>query len=95
MEHSTTDDTATDAAPTRHPAGFPLALAVVGERLEIAGLRSGEGVERRLAAMGLRPGSRCEVVQNERPGGLVLRMGESRMALGMGMAHKILVVRRP
>lgn len=77
------------------PAAFPLALAAAGEPLEIASVRGGEGLQRRLAAMGLYPGCVCEVVQNERPGGVVLRVGESRMGLGTGMVHKILVVPRP
>ncbi|MEJ2060578.1 MAG: FeoA family protein [Gammaproteobacteria bacterium] len=40
---------------------FPLGLAAAGEQLEIVGLRGGAGLEKRLAAMGLRPGSRFEV----------------------------------
>ncbi len=73
---------------------FPLSLAAVGETVEIDSLRSGAEMERRLAAMGLRAGTACIVLQNERPGGLVVRVGESRLGLGPGMAHKILVTRK-
>lgn len=76
------------------PAAFPLSLAAVGETVEVDSFRSGLEMEKRLAAMGLRPGVACEVLQNERPGGLVLRVGQSRLGLGMGMAHKILVTRK-
>ena len=83
------------ATESRAPAvAFSLGLAAVGETLEIQGFRSGMEMEKRLAAMGLRPGTQCQVLQNERPGGIVLRVGQSRLALGMGMAHKILVARK-
>lgn len=83
------------ATESRAPAAaFPLGLAAVGETLEIQSFRSGMEMEKRLAAMGLRPGTLCQVLQNERPGGIVLRVGQSRLALGMGMAHKILVTRK-
>lgn len=83
------------ATESRAPAAaFPLGLAAVSETLEIQGFRSGMDMVKRLAAMGLRPGTLCQVLQNERPGGIVLRVGQSRLALGMGMAHKILVTRK-
>lgn len=95
MAHPQAQEDARDPAGPAASAAFPLALAAAGEQVEVIALRGGEGLQRRLAAMGLHPGSRCEVVQNERPGGLVVRVGEARFGLGMGMVHKILVVRRP
>jgi len=72
---------------------FPLALAATGENLEIVALDGGERMTRRLEAMGLRPGTRLETLQNERPGGLVVRVGGTKLALGTGMVHRIRVVR--
>ncbi len=72
---------------------FPLALASTGENLEIVALEGGERMTRRLEAMGLRPGIRLEMLQNERPGGLVVRVGGTKLALGTGMVHRIRVVR--
>ncbi len=95
MAHAQVQEDAQGPTGTAAPAAFPLALAAPGEQVEVVALRGGEGLQRRLAAMGLHPGSRCEVVQNERPGGLVVRIGEARFGLGMGMVQKILVVRRP
>jgi ferrous iron transport protein A len=83
-----------EAAGRPDGGAFPLSLAAIGETVEIDRLRSGAEMERRLAAMGLRAGIACTVLQNERPGGLVLRVGESRLGLGPGMAHKILVTRK-
>jgi ferrous iron transport protein A len=73
-------------------APFPLAMAQEGERLRIHLLRGGKGLETRLTALGLNVGS--ELTVSQRSGGsLVVLRGETRIALGAGMAHKIMVVR--
>jgi ferrous iron transport protein A len=43
--------------------------------------------------MGLRPGKHVEMITNSGTGPLVLRLEESRIALGRGMAMKIYVRR--
>lgn len=73
-------------------APFPLAMAQEGERLRIHLLRGGKGLEMRLTALGLNVGSELTVSQRE-GGGLVVLRGETRIALGAGMAQKIMVVR--
>lgn len=70
---------------------FPLALAADGEALRIVDIRGGQGLRERLASRGLGLGSRVRVAQTEGPGGMVLHSGGSRIALGMGMAYRILV----
>lgn len=45
----------------------------------------------RLEEMGLRPGMRVQVLANEGHGPLLLRLGESRVAIGRGVAMKIRV----
>jgi ferrous iron transport protein A len=70
---------------------FPLALAAEGARLRIAGIRSGKGLAQRLATMGLIEGVEVELVQRHASGAVVVALGETRYALGAGMAHKILV----
>lgn len=79
---------------TDHPASnaaFPLALAQEGERPRIHLLRGGKGLEIRLTTLGLNLGS--ELTVSQRSGGsLIVLRGESRNALGAGMAHKIMVV---
>ena len=72
---------------------FPLAMAQEGEPLRIHLLRGGKGLELRLTELGLNVGS--EVTVSQRSGGsLVVLRGETRIALGAGLAHKIMVVRR-
>lgn len=80
-------------AQVRLQDAFPLGLAALGETLEIVAVHGGERLIKRLEAMGLRPGTRLQTLQNERPGGLVVRAGGARLALGAGMMHKIRVVR--
>ncbi len=75
----------------QHP--FPLAMAGEGEALRIVGLRAGRGADRRLTELGLNVGTEVVVRQRQPGGGLVVGRGEVRLALGGGMAHKILVIR--
>ena len=79
-----------DDAPKQ--SAFPLAMAQEGERLRIASLRGGRGLEMRLTSLGLNVGSELTVSQRE-GGKLVVLRGETRQALGAGMAQKIMVAR--
>lgn len=79
-------------ASNRDKAPFPLAMAGEGDRVSIFLLRGGKGLEMRLTSLGLNVGS--ELLVSQRQGGsLVVIRGETRIALGAGMAHKIMVVR--
>lgn len=80
--------------PSQHAAAFPLGLAAAGECVRIAEICGGEGMTKRLDAMGLRPGSEFEVLQSEGGGGMLIRVASSRLALGTGMLHRIRVVKR-
>jgi ferrous iron transport protein A len=72
---------------------FPLAVAQEGEQVRVFLLAGGKGLEIRLTSLGLNVG--CELTVSQRVGGnLVVLRGETRLALGAGMAQKIMVVRR-
>jgi ferrous iron transport protein A len=73
------------------PSAYPLAMAGEGERVRIARLRAGKGLEMRLTSLGLNVGSELTVSQRQGNNLVVIR-GETRLALGAGMAQKILVV---
>ena len=74
-------------------APFPLAMAGEGEHVKIFLLRGGKGLETRLTDLGLNVGS--EIIVSQRQGGsLVVIRGETRLALGAGMAQKIMVIRQ-
>jgi Fe2+ transport system protein FeoA len=70
---------------------LPLSMASAGSEVEVAALRAGWGLQRRLADMGLTPGTHIRLVNN-RSGPVVVEVRGSRLALGTGVAHKIMVV---
>lgn len=71
-------------------SAFPLAMASEGSVVQIVSVQGGAGILHRLTDMGLNIGSEIKVFQRE-GAGLVIARGETRFALGAGMAHKILV----
>ena len=70
---------------------MPLSMASRGETVRVASIRAGWGLQRRLADMGLTPGTQITIVNCQRPGPVVLGLRGSRLALGHGVAHKIMV----
>lgn len=81
---------AAGATTTKAQATFPLSMATPGVFVRVAALR-GSGMDRRMTEMGLNVGAEIRVVQHQ-GGGLVVQRGESRFALGAGLAHRVLVV---
>lgn len=80
--------------PTTDSTGqkpFPLAMATEGTRVRVHSLAGGKGLELRLTSLGLNVGSELVVSQHQ-GGKMVVRRGETRLALGAGMAQKIMVV---
>ncbi|MGC8698127.1 MAG: FeoA domain-containing protein [Halothiobacillus sp.] len=77
--------------PAPSSASFGIGLASLGACVRVTGL-TGEfpALAKRLEGMGIHPGSELEVIQRE-AGALIVRVGNTRVALGAGMAHKILV----
>lgn len=71
-------------------AAFPLSMADVGVRVRVVALHGGENLARRVTEMGLNLGSELMVRQRQ-GGGVVVSRGETRFALGGGMAQKIMV----
>ena len=71
-------------------SSFPLSMADEGRHVLVVALRGGSGLDRRMTEMGLNVGAKLVIRQRE-GGGVVVMRGETRFALGGGMAHKILV----
>jgi len=69
----------------------PLAMVSSGEVVTMVSTRAGWGLTRRLADMGLVPGTKLRVINNQMPGPLIIDLRGSRLVLGHGMAQKILV----
>lgn len=71
-------------------ASFPLSMATEGTRVRIVALHGGAGLAKRMTEMGLNVGSELTIRQRQ-GGGVVVARGETRFALGGGMAHKVMV----
>ena len=70
---------------------MPLAMACAGERVHIHSVAGGRGVHQRLASMGLSVGSEIEIIKRGIPGPFLVGFGDTRLAIGAGIAHKIMV----
>jgi len=70
---------------------MPLTMAKSGERLIIADIMGGSHARERLVSMGLKRGGSLEVINNNGLGRLIVGHGATRLALGRGMAQKIMV----
>jgi ferrous iron transport protein A len=71
---------------------FPLAMAQEGERVKIVSVTGGKRMIMRMIAMGLVEEMELVVLQRHRENGFVVACGETRLALGFGIASKIQVI---
>ena len=72
---------------------FPLTLAATGERVRVVAVGGGQGTDRRLSDLGLTTGCVVTVVSRGGAGSMVVAREDMRLALGVGMAHRVLVTR--
>ncbi len=68
-----------------------LSRVASGEKVVVLALGAGWGLQRRLADLGLTPGVEIKVISSGRPGQVVIDVRGSRLALGRGVASKIMV----
>ncbi|MCD4754031.1 MAG: ferrous iron transport protein A [Anaerolineaceae bacterium] len=68
-----------------------LSMIQDGEQVEIVYLRGGHRVRQRLEAMGFVPGVSIHMVTNQMGGPAIVKIKDSRVAVGRGMLHHILV----
>jgi ferrous iron transport protein A len=66
-------------------------MAAEGASVRIHALSAGRGLDLRLTELGLNIGTEIRVIQRQ-GGGLLVARGEGRIAIGGGMAAKILVL---
>ena len=71
-------------------SSFPLTMAVRGQLVRLTKIMAGRKLTHRLTELGLTPGVNLEVL-HDHGGPLLLAVRDSRLALGRGMASKILV----
>lgn len=70
---------------------MPLSMAAANQELELVEINAGRKLTHRLAELGLTTGVRLRVVQDN-GGPLLVCVRGSRIAIGRGMAHKLLVI---
>ncbi len=71
----------------------PLSELVPGESAVVVDINGGSGLRSRLYSMGLAPGVIIRVLEKYQFGPVVVEAGGTRLAVGKGMAAKILVRR--
>ena len=69
---------------------IPLNAIGIGKYAEVKNLDGGEMMCKRLMEMGVNKGALIEVIRND-AGPLIIALGQTRFALGRGMAQKVLV----
>ncbi|MBN2469384.1 MAG: ferrous iron transport protein A [Anaerolineae bacterium] len=70
----------------------PLNMAVPGETVELVEIRGGRRMRKRLADLGLCVGMLVRIIQGTSSGPMLLAFKEdARLAIGSGIAHKIIV----
>lgn len=72
---------------------FPLLLATEGERVRVVAVGGGRGADRRLCDLGIAVGCEVTILHRDQDGAMILARDEMRLALGMGIAHRVLVAR--
>jgi Fur family ferric uptake transcriptional regulator len=70
---------------------MPLAMAKPGERVVVKEMAGGVSARTRLTDMGLRTGDHIEIINNNGMGRLILGHDCMRLAIGRGIAQKIMV----
>lgn len=70
---------------------LPLSMVEPGREVTIVEIRAGRGLKERLLSMGLIPGERLKVLNNWGRGPFLVQVKGNKVALGYGIAHKILV----
>jgi len=70
----------------------PLSMVKDGETVRLVNINAGRGLNSRLVSMGLVSNVKITVVNNGRSGPFVISVRDSKMMLGRGIAHKIMVL---
>ena len=75
---------------------IPVTALEVGKKATVIALAGGQAFQSRIISMGLNTGREVEVVHRNRGcGPILIASGETRLAIGYGMAEKIMVAADP
>ncbi|MCK4809919.1 MAG: ferrous iron transport protein A [Candidatus Omnitrophica bacterium] len=70
---------------------IPLTVVSPGSKVRIVSIIGGRGVREHLFGMGLDVGIEIEVLKQGAPGPFLIAFKETRLAIGQGVAQKIMV----
>jgi ferrous iron transport protein A len=70
---------------------LPLHTVKAGETVKITGFTGSKNLMKRIFSLGLLENSEVHVLQQHKRG-IVVACGETRLALGVGIAHHIMVI---
>ncbi|MCK5451655.1 MAG: FeoA domain-containing protein [Candidatus Omnitrophica bacterium] len=68
-----------------------LTRVISGQQVRIVSIDGGRGIKEHLTNVGLNVGSEVTVIKHGAPGPFLLSVKETRLAIGQGMAQKIMV----
>ena len=71
---------------------FPLSEVPAGQTVRLVKIDAGQGLKNRLAAMGLLANGPIQVMRNDFRGQIIVRVKNTKVVLGRGMSHKVLVL---
>ena len=70
---------------------LPLTIIPAKKEVILVSIEGGWGLRKRLKEMGLNEGMKFKILHSQLSGPLIIHVGTTRLVLGHGMAHKILV----
>ncbi|MCK4859912.1 MAG: ferrous iron transport protein A [Candidatus Omnitrophica bacterium] len=70
---------------------MPLAMVKEGAEVTIHCVNCGQGLKRRLCDLGLYNGTKVSVLKNDISGPIIIKVKDSKIVLGRGQTHKIMV----
>lgn len=73
---------------------LPLSLLAEGETGTVVKLNGGRIFQEKMLAMGINLGSRVEVLSGNAGQALLVLIGDTRLALGFGLAQKIQIIKQ-
>ncbi len=62
-----------------------------GQSVRVASIDAGKGLKGRLAALGILVNAALKIIRNDGAGQIIIQVRQSKIILGRGMTHKILV----
>lgn len=68
-----------------------LAMVEEGKKVKVKRIVNGRRLNKRLNDLGIYEGTDVKVVKNDNCGPIILKVLDSKLAIGRGMAHKIIV----